>query len=102
MAISVLVFLRIEFNLVSHHRVECYISEMLHFEEPLRREFRLDRYVGTLREAHLIVVVFRLLHQSGCLQVLGNLLAHRHTVLSDIYSGSLTDGAVIIEDVDGL
>ena len=75
---------------------------MLHLEEPLRGELRLDRHVRALREAHLVVVVFHLLHQSGVLEVDSNLLTHVHTILTDIQTGSLRDRTVIVEDVDGL
>ena len=101
-AIGVLVFLGIELNVVVHHRRQGDVSEVLHLQEPLCRELRLDRHIGTLGEAHLVVIVLDLLHQSGIGQIDGNLLAHVHTVLTDIESGSLRDGTVIVEDVDGL
>ena len=43
-----------------------------------------------------------MVHQSSCLEVYGNLFAHVHAVLSDVHSCSRRDGAVGVEDVDGL
>ncbi len=36
------------------------------------------------------------------MEVDGNLLTHVHAVLADIHTGSLRDGTVVVEDVDGL
>ena len=75
---------------------------MLHLEEPLRGELRLYGYVGALGEPHLVVVVLHFLHQSGLLQVGGNLHAHVHAVFAHIHAGFLGECAVGVEDVDGL
>ena len=47
-AVGVLVFLREELYLVVHHRRQGEVGEMLHLQEPLRGEFRLDRHIGAL------------------------------------------------------
>ena len=75
---------------------------MLHLEKPLCGQLRLDGHVGTLGETYFVVVVLDLLHQSLVLKVNGNLLTHVHTVLADIHAGGFRDGAVVVEDVDGL
>ena len=62
MAIGVFVFLGIEFNLIRHHWAECKVCKVLHFEEPLCRKFWFNRHVGTLGEAHFIVIILNLFH----------------------------------------
>ena len=101
-AVGVLILLGIELYLVVHHRCEGDVGKMLHAEEPLCGELGLDGHVGALGESHLVGVVLDLLHQSRLVEVAADLLAHVHAVLSDIESGGLRDGAVVVEDVDGL
>ena len=101
-AIGVLILLRIELDVVVHYWREGDVSKVLHLEEPLCRELWLDRHIGTLREAHLIIIVLNLLHQTGVLKVDGNLLAHIHAVHSYIEACCLADGTVVVEDIDGL
>ena len=83
--IGVDVFLWVEVHLTVEHGRQGDVSKMLHLQEPLQRETRLDGGVGVaLRVAHLIGIVFHLLHQTGFLQVLGNLLAAVHAVHADV------------------
>ena len=48
---------------------------MLHADEPLQAEPRLDRHIGALRITHLVVVVLYFLHQVQGFQILYDLLA---------------------------
>ena len=83
--IGVLIFGGIEFQLVIQDWRQGDVSKVLHLEEPLERETGLDGSVWvTLRIAYLVDVVFNFLHQTGSLQVLGNLLAAVHAVHTDI------------------
>ena len=101
-AIGVLILLRVELDVVVHYWREGDVSKVLHLEEPLCRELWLDWHIGTLREAHLIIIVLNLLHQSGVLKVDGNLLAHVHAVHTYIETCCLADGTIVVEDIDGL
>ena len=47
-AIGVFVFSRVELDVVVHHWSECDFGKVLHFEEPLHREFWFDRHIGAL------------------------------------------------------
>ena len=102
MAIGVLILLRVEFDVIIHYWRKGDVSKVLHLEEPLCREFWLDRHIGALRESHLIIIIFDLLHETGILKVDGNLLAHIHTILTYVHASSLADSSIVIEDVDGL
>ncbi len=46
--IGILVFLRDEFNDVVHHGAERNFGEVLHVDEPLQRQTRLDGHLGAL------------------------------------------------------
>ena len=100
-AIGVLIFLGVELDIVVHDRGEGDVGKVLHLEEPLCRELRLDRHIGALRETYLIIIVLYLLHEASLLQVGRDLLAHVHAVHAHIHAGSLTDGSVVVEDIDG-
>ena len=101
--VGVHVFLRIELQFAVQYGWEGDVGKVLHLEEPLQRETGLDSCIRVaLRIAHLIDIVLDLLHQSGFLQVLGNLLAADHTVHTDVDGTLLGDGAIGVEDVDGL
>ena len=75
---------------------------MLHVDEPLQRQARLNGNMCALRETHLVGVVFHLLHQSGSLEVDGYLLAHVEAVHAHIQRRLLRHCAVGVEDVDGV
>ncbi len=100
--VGVLVFLRVELDVIIHYWREGDVCEMLHLEEPLCGELRLDRHIGTLGESHLIIIVLNLLHQTCVLKVDGNLLAHVHAILTNVHASGLADGTIVVEDVDGL
>ena len=53
---------------------------MLHLDEPLERQTRLDRYIRTLGITDLIVIILDLLHESERLQVFDDLFAAIETV----------------------
>ena len=99
-AVCILIFGRIEFQLIVHYRRQCHIGKMLHFEEPLHRQFRFDHYIGTFRVTYFICVGFCLFEQSGSIEIFLYLLADVETVHTDIQSGSFAQCSVIVEDVD--
>ena len=99
-AISGLVFGGIELQFVVHHGRQSHIGKVLHLEEPLHRELRLDGYTCTLRATYFIGVGFYLFQQTGFGQILLNLLAHIETVHTDIKSGCFAQCTVVVEYVD--
>ena len=99
-AVCILIFGRVELQLVVHYRRQCHISEMLHLEEPLHRQFRFDGYVGTFRETYLICISFYLFQQSCCIQVFFNLRTYVETIHTYIQSCSFTQCTVVIENIN--
>ena len=75
---------------------------MLHAQEPLHGQLRFDGHTRTFGAAYLIVIVLHLLHESGLLQVDGNLLAHVEAVLTHIHASGFGERGIGVEDVDGL
>ena len=72
--ISVLIFLGIELDIVVHDGWQSDVCKVLHFQEPLQRETRLDCRVGvSLGISYFIDIVLHLFQQSRVLQVFGNL-----------------------------
>ena len=103
LAVGVLVLIRIELDFVVHDGRQCNIGKMLHLEEPLQREARLNSRVGiALRIPHLVGVVLHLFHKACCLEVFGNLLAAGKAVHANIERRLLGNGAIVVENVDGL
>ena len=79
--VRILVFCRIELQLIIHHWRQGDVGKVLHREEPLHGETWLDGGVRiTLRVAHLVRIVLYLFHQTGFLQILGNLLTAVHAI----------------------
>ena len=79
-----------ELDLALEYWRQSYVGKVLHREEPLLAETWLNGSVlVALRISHLVVVVLNLLHQAGSLQVFGNLLAHIHTVHTNVHAGCL-------------
>ena len=100
MAISILVLGRVEADFIVHHRCQGQVGKVFHLDEPLHGEFRLDGYVGSLGEAHIVGVGFHLLHQSGPGKVFLNLVAHLEAIHSHIETGLGRKRTVRVEDVD--
>ena len=75
-AIRVLVLGGIELQLVLHHGGQGHVCKVLHLEEPLHGEFRLDGHVGAFGETYLVGVGLDLLQQSGGIEVFLDLAAH--------------------------
>ena len=98
--VRILIFGRIELQLIIHHRRQSHVGKVLHLQEPLHGKLRFDGHVGTFGETYLVGIGFHFLQQTGSSQVLLNLLAHIETVHTDIQAGSFTKRSVIIEDVD--
>ena len=79
-----------ELNLALEYWRQSDVGKVLHREEPLLAETWLNGSVlVALRISYLVVVVLNLLHQAGCLQVFGNLLAHIHTVHTYVHASCL-------------
>ena len=98
--VGILVFGRVEFQIVVHYRRQCHICKMLHLEEPLHRQFRFDHNVGTFRISYLICIGFYFFQQSGSFEVLLDLLTNIETVHTDIHTGSFAQCTVVIENID--
>ena len=58
--IRILIFRRIEFQLIIHDRRQGHICKVLHLQEPLHRQLRFDSHIGTFRETNLVGVCFYL------------------------------------------
>ena len=99
-AVGSLVFGRIELQFVVHDGRQSHVCKVLHLEEPLHREFRLDGNTRALRTTHLVRVGFHLFQQTCIGQVLLNLLTHVEAVHAHIESGCLAQSTVVVEDVD--
>ena len=100
-AIGVLELRRVETDLVVHHRIECRLSQTVHFQEPLHGELRLDGHIGTLGEAHLVRVILCFLEQSGSIKVTDDLFADSEAIHADVELARGSDGAIVVKDVDG-
>ena len=100
MTVGVLIFCRIKLQFVVHYRRQCHLCKMLHFEEPLHRQFRFDHYVGTFGVSYFIRISFRLFQQAGSFKVFFDLLADIETIHTDIHAGSFAQCTVVVEDVD--
>ena len=101
--VSVLVFCGIELQFVVHDRRQGDVGKVLHLQEPLQREARLDGGVGVaLGIAYFVHIVLYVLHQSGRFKVFGNLLAAGKAFHAHIQGRLLADSTIGIEDVDGL
>ena len=100
MAIGILELRRIEFNVILHHRFQGDLCEVLHLQEPLHRQLRFDRHIGTFGETDFIFISFHLFHQAGCFQVFFDLLTNVETVHADIQTTGFADRTVIIEYID--
>ena len=101
-AVCGLVFFGNEADDVVHDGLERDVSEVFHRNEPLGRQTRLDGDLGALREADLVVIVLDFLEHAGGSEVFGDALAHLETVEAGIGRAAFVDGAVFVEDVDGL
>ena len=100
-AIGVLELRRVETDLVVHHRIECRLSQTVHFQEPLHGELRLDGHIGTLGEAHLVRVILCFLEQSGSIKVADDLFADGEAIHADVEFARRSNGAIVVKDVDG-
>ena len=98
--VRVLIFCRIELQVVVHYRRQCHIRKVLHLEEPLHGQFRFDHYIRTFRISYLVCIGFRLFQQAGSFKIFFDLLADIETIHSDIHAGSFAQCTVIIEDVN--
>ena len=100
-AVGVLELRRVETDLVVHHRIECRLSQTVHFQEPLHGELRLDGHIGALGEAHLVRVILCFFEQSGGIKVADDLLADGKAIHADIELARRSNGAIVVKDVDG-
>ncbi len=102
MAVGVFELGGVEADGVVLHHLEGALGYAFHFEEPLGAELGLDDGVGALAVAHLVGVVLYLLDEAGLLQVFDNLLTAGEAVHAGVFAAMLVEGAVVVEDVDGL
>ena len=98
--VGILIFRRIEFQFIIHYRRQRHICKMLHFEEPLHRQFRFDHHVRAFRISYLICISLCLFQQTGSFEVFLNLLTNIETVHTDIHTGSFTQCTVVVENVN--
>ncbi len=98
--ISVFVFRGIELQFIVHHRRQSHVGKVLHLQEPLHGELRLDGHIGAFAATYLINIGFHLLQQTGGSEVFLYLLAHVETIHADIETGCFAKGSVIVEDID--
>ena len=100
MTVGVLVFFGNELDFIFQDGLRRRTGEFLHREEPLHREFGLDRYAGTFGIAHVIGVVFGFLQQAGSVEILFDLFAQGEALHTGIQPYFVVDRAVVVEDVD--
>ena len=100
-AVGVPVLFGHEADGVLHDGARCGLGELLHREEPLHREFRLDGDARALRIADVVGVLLGLFEEPGGIEVLLDPAADIETVLSDVQADLVVDRAVVVEDVDG-
>ena len=100
-AVGVLELRRVETDLVVHHRIECRLSQTVHFQEPLHGELRLDGHIGALGETYLIDVILCFFEQSGGIKVADDLLADSEAIHADVELARGSNGAIVVKDVDG-
>ena len=100
-AVGVLELRRVETDLVVHHRIECRLSQTVHFQEPLHGELRLDGHIGALGEAHLVRVILCFFEQSSGIKVADDLLADGEAIHADVELARGSNGAIVVKDVDG-
>ena len=79
-AVRVFVFRRIENDVVVHYRREGDVCKMLHLDEPLEAQTRLDRHVRTLRITDFVVVVLDFLNEVERFEVFDDLLTAIETI----------------------
>ena len=99
--VGVFVLCRIETNVIFHDGREGEIGKVLHAEIPLHAKARFYGSVGVaLRVTHFIVVVFYFFEEAGGSQILCDLFANGHSVLSYVHAGRFRQGSVGIEDIN--
>ena len=84
----------------AHDGFQGWFGQMLHLEEPLQRDFRLDHRFGAFGGAHLVGVGFHFFQQTFFGQFLFDGLAHCETVHALVVQPVLVEGSVVVEDVD--
>ena len=99
--VCILELRRIELQVVIHNRSQSDLCQVFHLQEPLHRQFRFDRHIGTFRVTYLIFISFYLFQQAGSFQVFFDLCTNIETIHADIQAGSLAQCSIIVEDIDG-
>ena len=95
------IFCGVEFQLVVKYGRQGDVGKVLHTEEPLHTESGLYCGVGiTLAVAYLVDVVLYFLHKACRFEVFYYLLAHLHTIHSNVHSCCLAQCSIGIENVD--
>ena len=99
-AVGILEFRGIELDVVLHHRFQGDFRQMLHLQEPLHGQLRLDRHARTLGATHLVLVSLHLLQQARLAQILLDPLAHLEPIHPHVQAGRLAQRTVVVEDID--
>ena len=101
MAVCIFEFRGHETDIILLYSLKSGLGERFHLHEPLHGELRLYHGISALGMSHFIYIILHLLHKTGSLEILHDLLAHIETVHTDIHSAGFGDCAVIIEDING-
>ena len=100
--VGVLIFSRVELDIVVHYRRQCKVCKVLHIQIPLHAKARFYSCICVaFAVSNLVVIILHLFKKTSCGQIFSNLLAHCHTILTNIHSSCFRDSAVCIENVDG-
>ena len=102
MAIDILILLGHELNLVLQHRAGCGLSQLLHRQEPLHRQLRLDGHTRTLRETYVVGICLGLLQQISRSQILFDLLTNHKAIHTYVHTHLVVHRTVVVEDIDSL
>ena len=102
MAVCILVLCGYKLDDILQYGCCSGLCKLVHRQEPLHRELRLDSHTCTLRVAHVVCVGLNLLHEAcGCEVTLDNLAA-LEAVYAYVHANLVVDCAVVVEDVDSL
>ena len=82
------------------HGIQGGLGHVLHLHEPLQAELGLNHRLGPLRGLHDAGVLLDFNEQPGFLQIFGNLLARRKSVLAHVEHRFLIQRAVVGQNVD--
>ena len=102
MAVAVLEFGRVELNGVVHDRLQSWLRQLLHGQEPLETQARLNHGVGALASPHFVGVILHLHQIPKAVEFFGEGLAAFKPVHSLVGPSLRRHRAVGVDGVDGL